>query len=54
MHTHPRLAESIYLRNISVTILPLQRLVGGAKVQKASFPSVYFVVSVSFVCLLAF
>lgn len=47
MYIHPRLAEYIYLRNISVKILPLQRLVDGAKVQKASFPSVYVVVSVT-------
>lgn len=47
MCINPRLAEYIYLRNISVKILPLQKLGGGAKVQKASFPSVYFVVSVT-------
>lgn len=47
MYIHPKLAEYIYLRNISVKILPLQRLVDGAKVQKASFPSVYVVVSVT-------
>lgn len=51
MHVHPRLAEYIYLRNITVKILPLQRLVDGAKVQKASFPSVYLTVSVTVFCL---
>lgn len=54
MYIHPRLAEYIYLRNISVKILPLQRLVDGAKVQKASFPSVYVVVSVTVFVLFVF
>lgn len=38
MYIHPILAEYVYLRNISVKILPLQRLVDGPKRRKQVFP----------------